>query len=252
MKFFDTHCHLFEEYYNANERKEILSNDKMHFINVAIDLKTSIEINKDIRANIYTSVGIHPKSVYDDEDRMLREFKIIEETIKKSSKVVAVGETGLDYGTDTRLRDLQIIFFKKHIQIAIEYNKVLIIHCRNHYEEVFEICSSFEGLRGLMHCFNGNSEQAKKFVSIGFFISISGMITFKNRTDMHEVVKSISTDFIVCETDSPYLTPEPFRGTKNVPYNITKVVSKIAEIKRLEIEEFSDLIFNNSLRLFGL
>lgn len=167
-----------------------------------------------------------------------------------SDKIVAIGEIGLDYYYDNSPREKQKEIFRKQLEIAEKRNLPVIIHTRDAMGDTYDILSEFKGkVKGVMHCYTGSSEMAKRFMELGYYISISGTVTFKNAVNVREMVKTIPLDNLLVETDSPYLTPEPNRGKRNEPKFVRFTAEKVAELKEMEL---NDLIYNTNSNVRNL
>lgn len=244
----DTHCHIFSEYYDNID--EIVERAKtagvgMIIIN-GIDRKSNEEVLELVSKYdiVYGALGIQPEvveTVTDDD------FKFIEEHIN-DEKIVAIGEIGLDYHYDVD-RTKQKEVFKRQLDLAKKYNKPVIVHSRECIQDTFDILK-LSNVKGIMHCYSGSVEMAREFCKIGFYLGIGGIITFKNAVKLVEVIKDTPIEYIVLETDSPYLSPEPYRGKKNEPANISLILQKICDIKDLDIKQVGDVVTENVLRLF--
>lgn len=246
----DTHCHLEKkEYENVDEIiEEALTNGINKLIANGYDCDSSKEVLELINKydNVYGAIGFAPSEASDfNEDK----YNWLEEKIRVK-KIVAIGEIGLDYHWYSN-KEEQKELFKRQLDIASKCNKPVIIHNREASDDIYEILSSYN-LRGMIHCFSGNKEMADKFISLGFYLSIGGIITFKNSENLCKVIKDIPLEYIVLETDSPYLSPEPKRGLKNRPSNMIYIARKIAEIKRINQEEVAEMTTSNVNRLFDL
>lgn len=248
----DTHAHLNIEQYEENIEQIIQNAQKIgvnKIIVVGMDKKTSLKAIQ--LANqydmIYATVGIHPSYVDNSNHNKLNE-------LYNKNKVVAVGEIGLDFYWREDNKKIQEQFFEEQIQKAIKLNLPVIIHTRNSFNETYNIVKKYKNqLRGVFHCFSSNLSDAKKVIDLGFYIGIDGPITFKNKNQsLVEIVKNIDLKHILIETDSPYLTPEPYRGKTNQPANVYYVAKKIAEIKKLSIDEVINTTSNNAKNLFNL
>lgn len=254
MKIVDSHCHIDDEKFNL-DRDELISNfekEKIDFlVDPAVDVKSSINIVKLAQSNekIYCAVGIHPHEVEDVTDEDIE--KIYE--LSFEDKVVAIGEIGLDYYYDNSPREKQKEVFRKQLEIAKKRKLPVIIHTRDSMGDTYDILSEFKGdVIGVMHCYTGSLEMAKRFMALGYYISISGAVTFKNAVNVREMAKNIPLDFLMVETDSPYLTPEPNRRKRNEPKYVRFVAEKLAELKEIEV---NDLIYNtnsNARNLFSI
>jgi TatD DNase family protein len=251
--FVDSHCHInFPELYANIDTifSKMVSNKVTHALCVSVTLDKFPDIFKiaNTYPHIFASVGVHP----DYED-------IVEPTVEelcryaKEKKVVAIGETGLDYfrvqGDLTWQRDR----FKTHIQAAIQSNLPLIIHTRNAAEDTLKIMreEGADKVGGVMHCFTESLDVALEAIKLNFYISFSGIVTFKNATELKEVAKSIPLDRILIETDSPYLAPMPYRGKINDPSNVIHVAEEIARLKNISVEEVGQATTNNFFKLFS-
>lgn len=249
---FDTHTHI-----NTKKYKNILSktitnaknNGVSKILAVGMDLETSkiaIDISKQFEA-VYASVGIHPGYVNESNHLDL-------DYLYNNEKVIAVGEIGLDFYWQDDNKELQLKVFEEQILKAITLNLPVIIHTRKSFNETYEIVKKYQGkITGVFHCFSSNLEDAKKVIELGFYIGIDGPITFKNNNkELIEIVENIDLKHILIETDSPYLTPEPFRGKMNEPANVRFVAEKIAEIKNIDLNEVIKQTTENANKLFKI
>lgn len=196
---------------------------------------------------LYASIGYHPEVANKIVDK---DYKILEELVKNNPKMVAIGEIGLDYYWNQDNKDKQRQVFRKQLEIAERLDVPVIIHSRDSIGETYEILSEYH-VRGVIHCFSGSLEMAKKFIDLGFLLGIGGVVTFKN-SKLYQVVENIPLSSIVLETDSPYLTPEPNRGKINESSNIPFIASRIAEITGKSIEEVGKITTENAIQLFDL
>jgi len=244
----DTHCHLFKEYYDDID--EIIRNAEdvgVNFIIVnGVDRKSNEEVLNLIKKYdiVYGALGIQPEEVVNVGEDDLR---FIEDHIC-DDKIIAVGEIGLDYHWKVD-RDLQKKMFLKQLDIATKYDKPVIIHSRDCIQETYNILKEYK-LKGIMHCYSGSIEMAREFNKIGYLIGIGGVITFKNAVKLVEVVKGIDVKNIVIETDSPYLSPEPYRGKRNEPKNVKVIMEKICDIKGINYKDLCDVVSSNIFGLF--
>lgn len=244
----DTHCHIFEEYYDDIDSVVEKARDAgilMLVVN-GIDRRTNEEVLKLVSKYdiVYGALGIQPEAVDSvvDED-----FDFIERHIN-DRKIVAIGEIGLDYHYDID-REKQRNVFERQLLLAQKYNKPVIVHSRECIQETYNILKGVN-VRGIMHCYSGSAEMAREFCKIGFLLGIGGIATFKNASKIVEVIKNTDMEYLVLETDSPYLSPEPYRGKKNEPINVEIILRKICEIKQLDFNEGSVVTSNNALGLF--
>ncbi len=251
----DSHCHLDHEPLSTN-LKEVISRSKAIGINKLLTICTTINSYEnilkivEIDPIIYGTFGIHPHET--DNDKVSKNE--IVKKIKLNKKIIGVGETGLDFHYNNSDKESQLMSFKKHIEASIELNIPLIIHSRNAESETYNVLHEFikDNLKILMHCFTGSSDFSKKMLSLGAYISLSGIITFNKSKELQKTASSIPIDRLLIETDSPYLAPIPKRGSANEPSFIKYIAMKLAEIKQIS---YDDLIFytsNNFNKLFLL
>lgn len=244
----DTHCHLEEqEYSNLDDLiNEIFETNVGALIVSGYDVKTSNEAIALAHKynNIYATVGFHPhdSGKITDEDYSLFDKWLLDD------KVVGVGEIGLDYFYDLDQRDEQIEMFKRQLDIAVKFNKPVVIHNRNASADIYNILKDKKA-RGVIHCFNDNLEMATKFMDLGFYLGVGGIITFKNN-NIKNVIQSVPLDYIVLETDSPYLTPEPHRGKQNSPLNLPLIAHAISNLKDMEYNEVATITTSNAKHIF--
>lgn len=248
----DTHLHLFKEYYeDLEEVIQRMGNNLM--IVSGINDKTNKEVLKlaEKYPNIYITLGIHPSEVdnYNDSD-----LEYIEKNLE-NPKVVGIGEIGLDYYWVSNNKSQQKELFIKQIKIAKKYNKPVIIHSRDSIDDIYEILKNEyeeKHFKIIMHCFSENTEWALKFINIGSVLGIGGALTFSKSSELRELVKNIDLKHIILETDSPYMTPVPYRGKRNEPKNVFLVAEKIAEIKEKSLDEVINVTTNNVRRQFDM
>ena len=244
----DTHCHLGEEENDNFEKlmNNILISDLKYIVVSGYDLESSVKAVELAHKydNVYATVGFHPhdsKNVNDSDYEMFDSWLL-------DNKVVGVGEIGLDYYYDTEIKSEQIKMFKRQIEIAIKYNKPIVVHNRDASNDIYNILRGYNA-KGIIHCFNDDIEIARKFIDIGFLLGIGGIITFKNNKNS-EIIKKLPLESIVLETDSPYLSPEPFRGKENTPLNLPIIASAISKIIGIEYNIVASSTTSNACRLF--
>lgn len=250
----DSHMHLLEMLNKDIDLEEFISNWKNNngcfLIDIGInelDFENRISYSK-LFNSLYFSVGIHPNYAGDDlSKRML----IIENNLKKEN-VVAIGETGLDYYWDKVDKITQKKFFVEHIKLSLKYDKPIIIHNRDACDDILSILSQYKGLRGIIHCYSSNRANLKRFLDLGFFISFAGNVTYKKNLELQECLKSVPTNRLLLETDSPYLSPVPLRGKINTPTNIYNTYKFTSEQTKIDIEKLKILVFNNICNVFNL
>ena len=251
----DSHCHLdhepmFSDLKNVIIRSKESGVEKILSICTTNDsFKKIIEIIK-FDPIIYGTFGIHPHET--DFDKTTR--KEIIKNVNSHEKIIAIGESGLDFYYSHSSKDQQISSFKYHIEASIELNVPIIVHSRNAEKETFDILSIYKDSKPkiLMHCFTGSTEFAHKLLTLDSYFSASGIITFKNSVDLTNTFKLIPNNKLLVETDSPYLSPVPFRGKKNEPSFIKYTLEKLAEIKDSELKDIEKITNNNFNKLFNL
>lgn len=250
MDYLDIHAHLNFPEYEADRAEVIkrLKENKVGVINVGTDAKTSAEVVKlaEENENMWATVAMHPHEVATPFDYDY--FK----SLAVHSKVVAIGECGLDYFriTDEAVKVKQQELFKQHIKLAKEVGKPLMLHIRDSYNDVLNILESEGAGRSHAHFFAGSWEVAQRFLARGDSLSFTGVITFTH--DYDEVVKNTPLDHLMAETDSPYVAPAPYRGKRNEPLYVMEVYKRLAELKGLPLEEVREVILANAKRIFDL
>lgn len=243
----DTHLHLFNENYNIDE---VISRAKDAGVKYLIVSGSDLIDNKfnekllDTYDNVFLSVGYHPSCALDVSDEDLNYL----EDLIKLDRVVAIGEIGLDYHYGKEDRDKQIELFRFQLDLAVRYNLPVVIHTRDAFLDTYNILKEYN-LKGVIHCFSGSVEVAKKYLSLGYYLGIGGVVTFKN-SKLKDVVKEIGLSKIVLETDSPYLSP--YRGEVNEPCNVRYICDFISEYLRISSDEVSLVTTGNACRLFDL
>ncbi len=252
----DTHSHIYGEEYK-DDRDEVVANAQAagveHIVLANVDAETIeplLECNKTYPDFTSMAMGLHPTSM---NDSYLQQLDIIGEKLFGADKFVAVGEIGIDLYWDTTYQHQQEEAFARQIDWAIELNLPIIIHVRKAYAEVLKVLNRFSGkeLHGVFHCFGGGIEEAKKVVSMGFYLGIGGVVTYKN-SNLGEVIKPIGLNHILLETDAPYLSPVPFRGKRNEPKNLVHINDKISSIFQEKNENVDFITTRNAKMLFDL
>jgi TatD DNase family protein len=248
----DSHCHLDYEPLISDINKIILNAKKNNVTNL-LTIGTSLESSKKILEivekyeNVYGAIGIHPNSTTNN----LSDLNELVDIKKKSKKIIAFGETGLDYFYKRSEKNDQIQSFEKHIEFAISEKVPVIIHTRDADEDTISIIKKYyTKTKFLIHCFTGSLDFAKNLLDLECLISFSGIITFKKSTDLRNVVKYVPMEKMLIETDSPYLSPDPFRGKSNEPANVKIVAENIALIKEISFEEVANLTTSNFNKFF--
>ena len=244
----DTHAHIYKEYYdNIDELiNELKSNNMVGVINASTNIdnaKEIIELSKKYENFLYPIIGIHPEDI-DNYD-----LDSLEELIK-NNKVYGIGEIGLDYYYRNDNKEEQKELFIKQIELANKYNLPIVVHTRDSIQDTFDILKKYK-TKGIVHCYSGSVEMAREFIKYGYKLGIGGVLTFKN-SKLYEVIKEFDLYNFVLETDSPYLSPEPFRGKQNKPSNIYFVATRIAELKGISVEEVIDITTKNARGIFDI
>ena len=251
MKLIDTHCHLNKEYY---ENVETVINDavsdNVEYLIVSSCSPENWEENINLinkYKNVYLNISLHPEYGNEeiDYDLYLEQMKKI---IKSNSKIIAIGEIGLDYHYDNTNKDRQKDLFIKQIMLAKEYKLPIVIHTRDATKDTIDILKKFN-IKGIIHCFSGSLETAREYINMGFYLGIGGVVTFKN-SKLKDAIKEIGLDSIVLETDSPYLSP--IRGNKNFPKNIKIIAEYIASLLNISVEEVSKKTTLNVKKIYNI
>ncbi len=255
MKIFDTHIHLCSDDLPYNISEEInraFQKNITNWINVGYDYKSSLKAIEQLKEinGIYTSAGLHPNYL---NENFKQEKKLIEKLFYNNKNIVAVGETGLDYYRNIKNIDLQKEAFVWHINLAKELNLPLIIHNRDAQSDIIKILKEERAFLcgGVLHMFSGDLDMAKSAIDMNFYLGFGGNITFKNSTRI-DIIKNIPETRILIETDSPYVSPVPFRGKPNLPYYIIFTLKKLSEILELSEKDTADLTYDNAKNLFKI
>lgn len=253
-ELFDTHCHLEMEDYD-NDRDEVFRRAEdagvKYIINAGSDREgvlKSLELSKRYHF-LYPSIGIHPHDAKTLNNDLYSEIK----ELAKSPKVVAIGEIGIDYHYMNSPKDIQIKAFKRQIELARQYNLPIIVHSRKAKEDTLRILKKESaGLSGVLHCFSGDAEMAKEAIKMGFYISIAGPVTFKNANRLREIAGLIPDEYLLIETDAPYLSPVPMRGKRNEPSFLRFTAEAVAEIRGVTVSDIARITTLNAKRLFKI
>jgi len=244
----ETHCHLCDSSYDA-DRDAVIGRAFTSGVTKIIEIAESppvwekaIELTRKYE-NVFCALGVHPNNA----DKFAGFPDLLNDR-----KVVAVGECGLDYYRKNVERKVQIKVFEEHLKKALDLKKPVIVHCRDAAEDVFSILGAYNGITGVIHCFSSSAEFAEKFIQLGFYLGIDGPVTYPSAKNLKEIVKKIPLESILIETDSPYLTPQIFRGKRNEPSYLGYIACAIAEIKGIAASEVSKVTDGNASQLFGL
>jgi len=250
----DTHCHLEMDDFDK-DRDEVVKGARDAGVQYIITIVSDRESNiKGLQISskypeVYLSVGVHPHEAKILDEQLYNEIT----AFIKQPKVVAIGETGLDYHYMNSPKEIQIDAFKKQIAIAKDSGLPVIVHSRKAKNDTLEILQKeASGVSGVLHCFSGDMEMAKKAIDLGFYISIAGPVTFKNAKNLREIVKFIPDDYLLIETDAPYLSPEPMRGKRNEPSFLKYTAQVISEIRGMGISDIARITSINAMKLFKI
>lgn len=254
MYLIDSHCHLDSLDFSNKSIDEVLQDAIRHDVKHCLSVATTLSGYESMRDFLkpYTkqcsfSCGIHPLNLEEenyDADRF--------ETLASQDNVIALGETGLDYYYQQDNLEQQQANFKEHIRLGRKLNKPIIVHTRNARQDTLRILKEEHVYSGVLHCFTEDIDTAKQLLNIGFYISFSGIITFKNAESLREVARYVPMDRILVETDSPYLAPVPYRGKENQPAYVREVANYLAVLKGVSIDEIARQTTNNFCQLFNL
>lgn len=251
----DSHCHLdfpdFEDEVDAVVARA-RANDVTHMVTICTQMRAfqAVRAVAERFDNIYCSVGIHPHEVANEPD--IGAAELVEAA--EHAKVIGIGETGLDYHYDSSPRDLQRELFRRHIQAARTTGLPVIVHSREAEEDTADILREEMGVgpfSGVMHCFSSRRELAEAALDLGLFISLSGILTFKNAGDLRDIALTVPLERLLVETDAPYLAPVPKRGKRNEPAFVAHTAAKLAELRGLSTEELGKVTTDNFFRLFS-
>ncbi|HSG29937.1 MAG TPA: TatD family hydrolase [Thermodesulfobacteriota bacterium] len=248
----DSHAHLGSLENIDQAVQNALDNSVSNIINMSSDLPSAHEtiefINK--YPGVYGAVGIHPHAAKTYSTEVFAELSELTNT----EKIVAVGETGLDYFYDFSPRDIQKKSLQNHINLGIETGLPIVLHVRDCEDDMKTMLkdNSCTDLKGVIHCFTGDYESAELYIELGFYISFSGILTFKRSEELREVAKKLPLDKLLVETDSPYLAPVPYRGKKNEPAYVKHVAETLAQVREKSFEEIAQITTNNCKELFGI
>lgn len=247
----DTHCHLDDQKYSQDLEEVISDSDLLFILNPGCDIPSSqraIEISEQF-PKVYAAVGIHPNDLKDYKSSDIEKLK----ELASNKKVKAIGEIGLDYYyEDNPKPEIQMKAFRDQIELAEELDLPFIVHDREAHEDTMTILREYPQAKCVVHAFSGDLEMAKEVIELGNMISIGGPLTFKNSGNLPEIIKEIPLEYVMLETDGPYLTPVPFRGKRNKPSNVRYVANKIAELKNMSIEEVEKITADNARKFFNV
>jgi TatD DNase family protein len=251
---FDTHAHLFDNKLLDNNIDFLLEKiNKLNFIGIICICETEQEINFFLNYYkkynfLYCSIGIHPHNA---KEFSLQKLTSLFNKVYPTGRLVAIGETGLDFYYNFSSAEQQVNCFLSHIEFAKKCSLPLIIHSRNSNQKIVEILKYNNVEHGVIHCFSGDYIFAKSVLDLGLYLGFTGIVTFKNNKNYEELILKLPEDKIVIETDSPYLSPEPFRGKINTPLNLVYILEKISKFRNSDLEDLEKIMDTNSLKLFN-
>ena len=258
MKLFYSHFHLTDEKFNE-DREELIAKLQSEGVEKIVTAGYSLESSKESiklareYTFMYTTIGISPNDIPESKEEIDKEIIELKELYNKDKKIMAVGEIGLDYHWNMENKELQKYAFIKQIELANELDLPIQIHTREAVMDTLEILKNNKVSNGgIFHCCPLNRELVREGLKLGFYISFAGPITFKNSRNAEEIIKMVPDDKFLIETDSPYLAPEPKRGTRNDPRNVKYIIEKIAKEKEKTFEEIEDISYVNAKRIFKI
>ena len=269
MKFFDSHAHYFDAWFNEYDGGANVLLDRLFsseenvgvIVNVATNPGNLAECIEQAKKydHMYVAAGIHPEDciyIDDIEAAIIQiEESLKDENIRKENKIVAVGEIGFDYhleDLDDAMKEKQRYVFDRQMQMAEKYGLPVIIHDREAHGDCFEMALKYPNVKGIFHSYSGSAEMARELIRRGWFISFSGVVTFKNASRVREVVASVPLESMLIETDSPYLAPVPNRGKMNHSGNLLYTAGAIADIHGKTVEEIADITFENARKIYKM
>lgn len=252
LEIFDSHAHYNDKRFEGDRDvllKEVFEAGVHYAVNVGYDMPSSEKTVElcDKYDFLYGSVGIHP---HDSKDATNEDYDRMRE-LSRHKKILAIGETGLDYHYDNSPRDIQKAEFDKHLSLAEELSLPVIIHEREAVKDTLDILKAHKAT-GIYHCFSGSVETAREALKMGYYISFSGVVTYKNARHVKEACAFVPEDRILVETDCPYLSPEPVRGKRNSSLNLVYTLNAIAELRGITVEEAAGITFENGKRAYGI
>lgn len=255
MEFIDTHVHLTDRKFKQDFVEAIASAKEaglVSMINIGYDIKSSYQVVAMAKneASLYAVVGVHPHNATSCSPKVLKELEVL----AGEPKVVAIGEMGLDYYRDLSPRDVQQEAFREQLRLAKRLGKPVVIHDRDAHQDVMDILQEEKvaDVGGVLHCYSGSWEMAREAIKMGLYISIAGPVTFSNARRLQDVAKLVPLEYLLIETDCPYLTPEPYRGKRNEPAYVVRVAETIASLKGLPLEEVATATTRNARKLFEI
>lgn len=262
MKLFDSHAHYFDSRLDglggADKvlSEEVFGKEVERLVNVGTSYKSSLLAIGQAKKydGMYAAVGVHPEDARELPDDPKEELTLIRSLLenKAENKIVAIGEIGFDYHYEGHDKAKQARYFEEQMKLARELSMPVIIHDREAHGDCFDMILKYPDVKGVFHSYSGSAEMAAELVKRGWYISFSGVLTFKNARKVVEVAEKVPLDRVLIETDTPYLAPHPYRGQINHSGLVRYAAEKLAEIKGMSVDEIADVTFDNASRLFGI
>jgi len=252
----DTHAHIYVKQFDE-DRDEVVRRaqesgvEKILLPNIDVDsFQSMMDLSEKYPGYCLPMAGLHPCDVKENYEEVLGQ---VEQWLEGDQQFIGVGETGIDLYWDKTFIEEQKIAFQRHLQWGKKYNLPVVVHIRDSFDEVFEVVEkeAGEGLHGVFHCFTGTVEQAHRAIDLGFKLGLGGVLTFK-KSGLDATISQVDVEHLVIETDSPYLSPTPYRGKRNEPSYVVKVAEKLADVKNLSVQEVQEITTNNAKRIFNL
>ncbi len=249
----DSHAHLEMKEFDA-DRNDVIERARLAGVECIVTVGTNLSLSRKALSvarqyhDIYATVGVHPHDVAKAENKTFDELK----ALAQDPKVVAYGEIGLDYFRNISPREKQVEMFARQLELACELKLPIIIHDRDAHEQTLRMVKESKVRNGVFHCFSGDWAMARQCLDLGFYLSVPGVVTFDKSQKLQEVVRHAPLDWLLLETDCPYLTPAPYRGKRNEPAFIVHTAQKVAQIRGLSCEEVAQAAAQNTRRLFRL
>ena len=250
---FDSHAHYDDRRYNDDREEtlqKVFDSGVSNIMNIGSNLANSYNCAAlaEKYEQIHAAVGVHPHDVYDTPEDTIEQLA----ELLERPKVVAVGEIGLDYHYENTIREAQQDWFRRQMRLAADTDYPVVIHDRDAHQDSLNITREFPCVKGVYHCYAGSAEMAQELIKLGYYISFTGVITFKNARKTLDVLSTIPMDRLLVETDCPYLAPEPFRGKRNDSSYLPYTIQTIAEVKGISEEEVIRITSDNAKVLFGI
>jgi TatD DNase family protein len=255
----DSHAHIDLPEFNK-DRDQVLERARQHGVRAVINVGLDAESSRQSLAmakkydDVFVAVGFHPHEAARMKEGDLKSLA----ELAKDSRVVAIGEIGLDFYRDLSPRQSQIEVFKKQLDLASELGLPVVVHCRQAHKEVYEILSAWvkalpdNNRRGVIHCFSGDIDMARRYIELGFYVSLAGSVTYPSAGELVEVARELPLDRLLLETDCPFLAPQAHRGKRNEPAYVVHTAEKVAEVRQAPVEAVAEAAARNTIELFRL